>query len=588
MIGDLHTAGLVSREGAIDWLCLPRFDSGSVFSALLGSAEHGTWRIAPAADYEVRRSYRGDSLILQTEFSTGSGSVRIIDFMPPRDEDPTVVRVVEGIGGRVDLAMELIFRFDYGATVPWVRRVDDALVAVAGPDSVWLFADVPIEGRDLTSVAEFSVSEGETLTFRMVWLPSHLTDRPDPPDALDCLDSTESWWRTWVQGCTYRGRWRAPVVRSLITLKALTYQPTGGILAAPTTSLPEIIGGARNWDYRFSWVRDATFSLYALLSNGYTSEAVAWRDWLLRAVAGDMDQLRVMYGPAGERWLVESELEWLPGFEESSPVRIGNAAADQFQLDIYGELMDSMHQARLHDIEPDDNAWNLQRVLMDALESKWSDPDDGIWEFRGPRRHFTHSKVMAWVGFDRAVKAVERFALDGPVDSWRRARREIRDQILDRGYDRDLGAFTQYYGSSSMDASLLMIPLVGFLPATDGRVQGTMNAIQRDLDNHGLLMRYRDDGPDVDGFSDGEGAFLACTLWLADNLTLCGRREEAERLFRRLVGLSNDVGLLSEEYDPIEQRFLGNFPQALTHLSLVNAALNLSREMGPGKHRSLS
>lgn len=589
LIGDLHTTALIDRNGSIDWLCLPRPDSSAVFASLLGDSDNGRWSIAPAAELRAtRRGYRGDTAVLETVFEVEGGAVRLIDLMPPRDDDPTVVRIVEGIRGEVEMDMELIIRFDYGSVVPWVRRVDGTIVAVGGPDSVWLWSDVETKGEDLTTVAHFTVKAGERVGFTLMWRPSHREERPERPDPQHLLDTATSWWSEWSSGCSYDGEWRSEVLRSLITLKCLTYQPTGGIVAAPTTSLPEVIGGVRNWDYRLCWVRDATFTLYALMSAGYRSEAAEWRDWLLRAVAGDPRKMQILYGPAGERRLTEQELPWLAGYEGSSPVRIGNAAEQQFQLDVYGELMDAMHQARIHEIPPTEHAWELQKVLMDTLESRWADPDNGIWEMRGPLRHFTHSKVMAWVAADRASKAVENFDLDGDLDRWRALSGEIHDEVCERGFDPDLDSFTQYYGSTAVDASLLMIPLVGFLPASDPRVIGTMETVEERLLQQGLVMRYLDDAEDVDGLSGKEGAFLPCSFWLADNLWLSGRQEDAKDLFARLMGMSNDVGLFAEEVDPDSGRLLGNFPQAFTHVSMVNSALNISGEPGPSHNRSES
>lgn len=589
LIGDLHTAALVSRDGAIDWLCLPRFDSPAAFATLLGDSSNGSWSIAPANHPRVvRRNYRGETLVLETEFEVDGGVVRLIDLMPPRDEDPTVVRIVEGVRGEVRMHMELIIRFDYGSVVPWVRRDGEALVAVGGPDSVWLWSDVETGGEDLTTIADFSIRPGESASFTLMWRPSHREERPDRPDPRGLLDSATDWWSSWSATCDYRGEWREEVIRSLITLKSLIYRPTGGIVAAPTTSLPERIGGVRNWDYRYCWVRDATFTLDALLSAGHRSEAESWRDWLLRAVAGDPMKMQIMYGPAGERRLTEAELSWLPGYEGSRPVRIGNAAEGQFQLDVFGELMDSMHQARLHDIAPVEQAWDLQLALMETLESRWMEPDDGIWEMRGPRRQFTHSKVMAWVAADRAVKAVETLSLEGDSDQWRALRKQIHDEVCERGFNSDTGTFTQHYETQALDASLLMIPLVGFLPATDERVVGTVHAVESQLMSDGLVLRYQDQGDDVDGLPGGEGAFLPCSFWLADNFWLAGRKDEARSLFARLIGMSNDVGLFSEEVDVATGRLLGNFPQAFTHVSMVNSALNSSGEPGPSHSRSNS
>jgi GH15 family glucan-1,4-alpha-glucosidase len=587
LIGDLQTSALVDRNGSIDWMCLPRFDSDALFAALLGDETHGHWSVAPRdSEYRTSRRYRPNTLVLETEFETATGAVRLTDFMPPRDDDPVLVRTVEGLRGHVEMRTKLVIRFNYGMTVPWVQRVDDALLAVAGPDALWIWSDVPMRGQDLTTVADFKVAESDRVSFTLMWKPSHQDTKPRRIDPERAGRETTKWWEDWSDGCTYQGEFRGQVVRSLITLKALTYGPTGGIVAAPTTSLPEKLGGERNWDYRYCWVRDATFSLYALMSGGYRTEAIAWRDWLLRAVAGHPEQLQIMYGPAGERRLTETELPWLPGYQDSKPVRIGNDAAGQFQLDVFGELMDAMHQARRHGIAPSDSAWDFQRALMEVLESTWYEPDDGIWEIRGPRQHFTHSKVMSWVAADRAVKAVEHLELPGPVEKWKALRNMIHREVLDNGYDSDLGAFTQRYGSKSLDGSLLMIPLVGFLPASDSRVVSTMEAIQERLTSDGLVLRYIEDDGDIDDLPSGEGVFLPCSFWMADNLWMTGRTEEAMALFDRLMGLSNDVGLFSEEYDPAGQRLLGNFPQAFTHVSMVNTALNVSGSPGPSHHRS--
>ena len=586
LIGDTQTAALVGRNGSIDWLCLPRFDSGACFAALLGRHEHGRWLLGPAdGGLASSRRYRGDSLVLETTFTTGQGTVRLIDCMPPRDRDPDVVRVVEGVSGRVPMRMELAIRFDYGRSIPWVRRLDGRLYAVAGPDAVVLDTPAATRGEDLVTVADFSVGAGERVPFVLEWHPSHT-----PPGrtirAGDALADTQRWWEQWVGQCTYDGEWRDAVVRSLVTLKALTYAPTGGIVAAPTTSLPEQLGGVRNWDYRFCWLRDATFTLYALMSAGYQDEAQAWRDWLLRAVAGSPSDLQIMYGCAGERRLPELVLDWLPGYEGARPVRIGNAAVGQFQLDVFGEVMDSLHQARRIGIPPDPFAWGLQLALMEFLESRWREPDEGIWEVRGPRRHFTHSKVMAWVAADRAVKAVERFGVDGPVQRWRQLREEIKAEVCERGWDPWRQTFTQSYGSTELDAALLMVPLVGFLPADDDQVRGTVAAIERELCEDGFVHRYSQSDHSIDGLPPGEGAFLACTFWLADNYALAGRRDEARTTFERLLALRNDVGLLAEEYDVAARRQVGNFPQAFSHLPLINTARNLTLAGGPGQRRS--
>jgi GH15 family glucan-1,4-alpha-glucosidase len=569
IIGDCHTAALVGRDGSIDWLCLPRFDSGACFAALLGTPEHGRWLLAPAGGIQnVRRRYREGTLVLETDYETEDGAVTLIDCMPPRSKEPDLVRMVEERRGQVRMRMQLIIRFDYGSIVPWVRWTDTGLRALAGPDTLVLHTEVDLHGEHFTTTAGFTVSEGERIPFVLLWHPSHET-APPPIDAQETIAQTEQWWKEWSNGCTYHGPWREAVVRSLITLKALTYAPTGAIAAAPTTSLPEQLGGVRNWDYRYCWVRDATFTLYALLLSGYTEEAQAWREWLLRAIAGEPSQLNIMYGLAGEPRLPELEIGWLPGYENSRPVRIGNAAHEQFQLDVYGEMMDSLHLARRSGLHPDENAWRVQRVLMDSLESAWSKPDEGIWEVRGPQRHFTHSKVMAWVAIDRAVKAVESFGLDGPIERWRKLRAAIHEEVCGKGFDPDRNTFVQFYGGTEVDASLLMIPLVGFLPPDDPRVRGTVEAVERDLMKDGFIARYATK-QEVDGLPRGEGVFLPCTFWLADNRALLGRHADAEHLFENLLALRNDVGLLSEEYDPLKRRLLGNFPQAFTHVSLIN------------------
>jgi GH15 family glucan-1,4-alpha-glucosidase len=587
LIGDTQTAALVGADGSIDWLCVPRFDSGACFAALLGTPDHGRWLLAPEGDVRRRsRRYRDDSLVLETELETGEGTVRIVDFLPVREDVCHVVRVVEGVDGRVPMRTELVVRFDYATTVPWVRSLDGTLTAIAGPDGLALRTPVETTGRDLTTEARFSVGPGERVPFVLSWHPSHRSP-PDPIDAEGALRDTEAWWRAWSERCTYEGPWRDAVVRSLITLKALTYAPTGGIVAAPTTSLPERIGGVRNWDYRYCWVRDATFTLYALLHGGYREEAGAWRDWLLRAVAGDPSRLQILYGIGGERRIPETEAGWLPGYEGSTPVRLGNAAVDQLQLDVFGELMDALHVARRSGLPPEAAAWALQRHLVEFLESSWREPDEGIWEVRGGRRDFTHSRVMAWVAMDRAIKAVERFGLDGPIERWKRVRHEIHEDVCRHGYDPDRGSFVQSYGSPALDASLLLIPLVGFLPPDDPRVVGTVAAVERELVRDGFVLRYAGDEGGVDGLPAGEGAFLPCTCWLADAYSQAGRHEEAERLFERLLAIRNDVGLLSEEYDPAAGRMLGNFPQAFSHVALVNTASNLARTgRGTTEHRT--
>jgi GH15 family glucan-1,4-alpha-glucosidase len=571
LIGDCHTAALVGRDGSIDWLCLPRFDSGACFAALLGGPEHGRWRIAPATEVRAtRRRYRDGTLILETEFETDQGAVRIIDCMPLSDGRWDVLRIVEGLRGRVAMRMELVIRFDYGSIIPWVRRLDGTLLATAGPDTLELQTAVPVHGENMKTVADFQVAAGERKHFSLNYRPSHEVNQKTI-DAERTLAACEQHWRDWSGRCSHEGRWKDAVVRSLITLKALTYGTTGGIVAAPTTSLPEYPGGVRNWDYRYCWLRDATFTLNTLLCAGYRDEALAWREWLLRAVAGSPEDLQVLYGVAGERRLEEYEVGWLPGHGGAAPVRVGNAAAKQFQLDIYGEVMDTLHAARSASLEPEPAAWNIQVALLKFLEAHWQDPDEGIWEIRGPRRQFTHSKVMAWVAFDRAVKDAQRYGLDGPIARWRQVRNAIHAQVCAQGYDAQRNTFVQCYGSPHLDASLLLIPQVGFLPPDDRRVRGTVDAIARDLVVDGLVLRYST-ATDVDRLPPGEGAFLPCSFWLADCLVLTGRRAQGEALFERLLALRNDVGLLAEEYDPRARCMLGNFPQALTHMALVNTA----------------
>jgi GH15 family glucan-1,4-alpha-glucosidase len=575
LIGDCHTAALVGKDGSIDWLCLPRFDSGPCFAALLGGPEHGRWQIAPAGPVKtVRRQYRDDTLVLETEFTTADGTVAVIDFMPARDRDPNLVRCVEGRRGQVRMHSELILRFDYGSIVPWVHRTDCGISATAGPDTVTITTPVPLRGEDFTTVADFDVGAGERVPFSLAYHPSHRSGEMIVDSAF-ALQDTEAWWREWTKRCTYTGPYKDAVLRSLITLKALTYEPTGGIVAAPTTSLPERIGGVRNWDYRFCWLRDATLSLLALINCGYTDEAGAWRSWLIRAVAGDPGTTQIMYGISGERRLTEWEVAWLPGYEGSKPVRVGNAAHGQLQLDVYGEVFDALYQARQAGLAPLGDGWRVSRKLLEWLADNWEQPDDGIWEVRGPRQHFVHSKVMAWVAFDRAVKAVERYGRDGRLDDWRRIRDAIHQQVCEQGFHRKRNAFVQAYESENLDASLLTIPLVGFLPADDPRVVGTVAAIERELMHGGFVARYDTKATD-DGLPAGEGTFLPCTFWYADNLALQGRREEATAIFGRLLNLRNDVGLLSEEYDPRSRRLVGNFPQAFTHIGLINTAINLS------------
>jgi GH15 family glucan-1,4-alpha-glucosidase len=579
LIGDGHTAALVGRDGSIDWLCLPRFDSGACFAALLGSPANGRWLIAPRDSVSnTSRRYRNGTLILETDFETESGTVRVIDCMPLSNQRWDVLRIVEGLSGRVRMHTELVIRFDYGSIVPWVHRADGALFATAGPDTLELHTPVQTRGEHMTSTADFEIGAGERVPFVLNYRPSH-TPEQEPIDADETLMRTQSRWLEWSERCSYQGRWREPVLRSLLTLKALIYEPTGGIVAAPTTSLPEHPGGVRNWDYRYCWLRDATFTLNALLLAGYTEEARAWQEWLLRAVAGSPADMQILYSVTGERRLEEIELAWLPGYGNAAPVRIGNAAATQFQLDVYGEVMDTLHLARAAGQTPQPHAWRIQCALLAFLETHWREPDEGIWEVRGPRRHFTHSKVMAWVAFDRGVKAVERYGLDGPVEAWRRSRDEVHAQVCEAGFDAKRNSFVQHYGSAELDASLLLIPLVGFLPPDDARVRGTIEAIERELLIDGLVLRYAP-AAGIDSLPPGEGVFLPCSFWLADCLAVAGRHAEAEALFERLLALCNDVGLLSEEFDPRSGHMLGNFPQALSHMALVNTArlLSLSSE----------
>ena len=587
LIGDCETAALVSRDGSIDWLCWPRFDSDACFAALLGTVDNGHWRIAPCdEEVTITRRYRPGTLILETRFETADGAVTLIDFMPiTRGPGSDIVRLVVGEEGRVAMSIDLVLRFGFGSIVPWVSRLENGTVrAIAGPDMVTLQTPVHIRGRNMTSYGEFTVGAGETVPFLLNYEPSHLP-LPTPIDIHAALRETEEYWTQWTARCRSAGPWSDTVVRSLITLKALTFRPTAGIVAAPTTSLPESIGGTRNWDYRFCWLRDATLTLFAFMTAGYYQEAHDWREWLLRAVAGSPDQIQIMYGIGGERRLSEWEVPWLPGYEGSTPVRIGNAAHNQLQLDVFGEVMDALHQARRSGLTTDESGWAVQRSLLTHLSRVWAEPDEGIWEMRGPRRHFTYSKVMAWVAFDRAIKSAEAFGLEGPVESWRARRDEIHAEVCERGFDEGLGSFVQSYGSHCLDASLLLLPSVGFLPADDPRIAGTIAAIERDLTRDGLVLRYRPELVD-DGLPGGEGAFLACSFWLVDAYILQERWEEARALFGRLVALTNDVGLLSEEYDPRAKRMLGNFPQAFSHVALVNSAYNLTRADKPAEQRA--
>jgi GH15 family glucan-1,4-alpha-glucosidase len=585
LIGDCHTAALVAKSGSIDWLCLPRFDSGACFASLLGGREHGRWLLAPRGEVKrVARAYRGETLILDTTIETEEGAVTVTDCMPTRDVTPHLVRIVQGVRGRVPMRTEIIVRFDYGSVIPWVRKTHNGIRAIAGPNSLRIQSDVPLRGENMTTVADFDVAEGERVAFALTWHPSHVRE-PRDVDPYAIVEKSEASWRKWSSQCTYQGEWRDIVLRSLITLKALTHGATGGIIAAPTTSLPEAIGGVRNWDYRYCWVRDATFTLLAFVAGGFHAEARAWREWMLRAAAGSPSQLQIMYAVDGARRIPEWEISWLPGYEGSRPVRAGNAASDQRQIDVYGELLDAMYECHRFGVAGDLAGWNLQRAVLEYLESCWDQPDNGVWEMRGPQRHFTHSKVMAWVAFDRGIKSVERLRMPGPLERWQAARDTIHREVCREGFDAELGAFVQHYGSKRLDASLLMIPLVGFLPPEDPRVQGTVRAIEQRLIDRGLVRRYETD-PAIDGLPEGEGAFLPCSFWLADNWALMGRHVEARALFERLLGLCNDVGLLSEECDVVSGRLLGNFPQAFSHVCLVNTALNLTlAEGGPARQR---
>ncbi|MEU9559499.1 glycoside hydrolase family 15 protein [Streptomyces fumanus] len=584
IIGDEQTAALVATDGSVDWLCLPRFDSAACFAKLLGDEDNGHWRIAPVgAERCTRRAYRPDTLVLDTEWETAQGTVRVTDLMPQRDRAPDLVRIVEGLSGRVTVRSTLRLRFDYGSVVPWVRRTDGHRVAVAGPDSAWLRSEPEVRtwGEDLGTHSEFTVAAGEKVAFVLTWHPSH-EPRPRQIDPYRALEHSVADWRSWAARCRYTGPHRDAVVRSLITLKALTYAPTGGIVAAATTSLPEEPGGVRNWDYRYCWLRDSTLTLGALLAAGYLDEAEAWRDWLLRAVAGSPSALQIMYGLAGERRLPEYELPWLSGFAGSRPVRIGNAAVDQLQLDVYGEVMDTLSLARTAGMPDKPQMWELQRALMDFLATVWREPDEGLWEVRGGRRQFVHSKVMTWVAADRAVRTLEAHPeLAGDLDAWRALRDEVHREVCERGYDPERNTFTQYYGSRELDAALLLIPRVGFLPPDDPRVLGTIDAVEKELLQDGLLHRYST-RTGADGLPGGEGTFLVCSFWLADALHLAGRTAEARELFERLLALTNDVGLLAEEYDPAAGRQLGNFPQAFSHIGLVHTALALYGDEGAG------
>ena len=582
LLSNLRTAALVSRAGSVDWLCLPRFDSGACFAALLGGPGHGRWLIAPQAPKRIERRYRPETLILETTLETDDGVVVLVDFMSPSGDDTILARIVRGLEGEVEVCTELTLRFDYGSAVPWLRREDDAWLAVAGPNAVRIQSNIELAGKDFTSVGSATVSAGESLEFALTWFPSH-RDPPEPVDAERVLEETEKFWLTWSDRCSYGGEWAEPVRSSLRILRGLIYEPTGGIVAAATTSLPEWPGSSRNWDYRYCWLRDATLTLIALIGSGYLEEARGWREWLFRAAAGRPADLQIMYGVAGERRLAEYEADWLPGYESSTPVRIGNAASEQMQLDIYGEIIDAFTTARAHGLEASDHAWRLSLKLLEFLEEAWRRPDAGIWEVRGPARHFTHSKVMCWVAFDRAIRTSQDWGREGPVDRWRAIRDEIHADVCANGFNPGLGSFVQYYGSTRLDASLLLIPLVGFLPADDERVVGTIELIGRRLSRDGLITRYDADEENVgvDGLPPGEGVFLPCSFWYAADLALVGRKDEARALYKRLLGLRNDLGLISEEYDPETGRMLGNFPQAFTHLALVACAYVLERGETP-------
>jgi GH15 family glucan-1,4-alpha-glucosidase len=582
LVGDGHTAALISREGSVDWLCWPRFDSGACFAALLGTPEHGRWLITPdhpdgSPPPLITRRYRGDTLILETDFATPDGEVTLVDFMPIRNGSSDLVRIVIGRRGTVKMKTELVLRFDYGSSVPWVSRLDreSGIKAIVGPDRAVLRTPIELTGENMKTVGVFTVKAGERVPFSLAYSQSHLR-LPPGNDPHTQLARTENFWLEWSGRSNLDGRWGPAIRRSLITLKALAYEPTGGIVAAPTTSLPEQLGGTRNWDYRYCWLRDATITLLAMMRSGYYDEARAWRAWLGRVMAGSPDQLQIMYGIAGERRMPEWEVPWLPGYENSAPVRIGNGAVNQLQLDVYGEVMNALHLARVGGLQSDDTVWSIQGAMLDHLDTIWQEPDEGIWETRGGRQHFTFSKVMAWVAYDRAIKSAEQFHLEGPLDHWRQQRALIRAEVLKRAWNPSMNSFTQVYDGTTLDASLLLIPLVGFLPPNDRRVVGTLNAIERDLTHDGLVLRYNTHEV-IDGLPPGEGTFLACSFWFVDNLALQGRFDEACEMFDRLLGLANDVGLLAEEYDTIAKRQVGNFPQAFSHVALVHTGMNLMR-----------
>ena len=587
VIGDTQTIALVGKDGSLDWLCFPRFDSGACFAALLGTRDHGRWRIAPRGEVKrACRRYRGDTMVLETELETEDGVVRLVDYMPIRGVAPDVVRIVEGVRGSVPMELELIVRYDYGDVVPWVHREDGRLNYVAGPDALVLATPVAIKGKGLTSIAQFSVCQGDRVPFTLTWHDSY-RPAPESPDPFESLTDTEAWWRHWSRTCRAHGPYRDAIIRSLVTLKGLTYAPSGGIVAAGTTSLPEVLGGARNWDYRYCWLRDATFTLQAMLHAGYRKEAAAWRDWLVRAIAGDPAETQIMYAVDGGRRIDERTLGWLPGYEGSRPVRIGNAAVDQCQLDIYGEVIDMLYLARSTGLHGEQESWAVERSLLDWLESNWRGADEGMWEVRGGPQQFTFSKVMVWAAFDRAVKTVERFGTEGPIDRWRALRDQVHADVCAHGFDRARGTFTQAYGSPLLDASLLLMPVVGFLAPADPRFLGTVRAIERELMVDGFVRRYpTGEGDNLDGMKGRDGAFIACSCWLVDALVLAGRRDDARALFERILGIRNDLGLLSEEYDPVRRRLVGNFPQAFSHVALVNSARNLFEVERPAEERA--
>lgn len=584
IIGDTHTVGLIAKNGSIDWLCIPRFDSPAIFAKILGNKNNGYFQISPIDEnYSSSRSYIEDTLVLETTFETTTGSFKVVDFMPIFDDTPRVIRIVEGLKGTSKVRLELALRFDYGDTVPWVISHEGHLTAAAGPEAVSFYSDVKFWGENFSTIAEFEINQGSTIPFQIIYHPS-FRKSPKPADAIYELRETVTYWQSWIANCNYSGKYAKQVRRSLLTLKALTYHPTGGIVAAPTTSLPEAIGGSRNWDYRYCWLRDSSLTLEALIRAGFAEEALAFRDWLLRAVAGDAEKIQIMYGPAGERRLTEFEIDWLSGYENSQPVRIGNAASSQFQLDVYGELMSAFHIARSCGLSDNYTVWDLQKLLIEFVEKSWNQPDDGIWEVRGPKRHFTHSKVMAWVAIDRAIKAVEEFHLEGDVQGWKILRDSIKAQVLKQGWNENRQSFTQSYGSSKLDASVLLMATNGFLDPSDDRVVKTVLTIRDELMENGFVLRYQvDEDGQVDGLTGHEGAFLACSFWLVDALTICNRKDEAYELFDKLLSITNEVGLLSEEYDSTLQRQVGNFPQAFSHISLVNSAFNLE-EFDSRKH----